>query len=261
MEIIKNELDKGRVFINKLSAGERQLAAAIRLYFLNEDPLAIHTVISAAHNLLADLLNSRGKDPSVHGLVYGALRAARDLREGAITEEHIRAWGDGALECVKQLSCLFDQHPELEIEDLSSSAPPDFARKYWSDRRHAYNFLKHADRDASGSLDEAMINNENSIVEAIVCSQHLNTKHTKAKHLFLCAMTSLGKVRRDSKQPFDLEVLFSGLSKEEIMAFGRRNLCQASFQDDDILLESVSRKMKENASSLKGKDVLFFKFD
>lgn len=104
MEIIKSDREKGRTFINKLSVGERQLAAAIRMYFLNEDPLAIHTVSSAAHNVLADLLKDRDKDASIHGIVYGLLRAARDLKEGEITEDDIRAWGDDALDVVKEYS-------------------------------------------------------------------------------------------------------------------------------------------------------------
>jgi len=258
MEIIQSDREKGRTFINKLSVGERQLAAAIRMYFLNEDPLAIHTVSSAAHNVLADLLKDRGKDASIHGIVYGLLRAARGLNEGEITENDIRAWGDGALDVVKEYSALFDLDPEFDIDQVLTQAPPSFARAYWEDKRRSYNFLKHADRDAKGLLDEATINNEDTILQAIVCSQHLKVKLTAGKYFFFCAMIALGKLKGNPDRPFDLELLMSGMSAEEIMALGRANLCHATFSGDDKYRESGSRKMGENATQIEGKDVQFF---
>lgn len=260
MEIIKGDSEKGRTFINKLSVGERQLAAAIRMYFLNEDTLAIHILSSAAHNVLADLLNDRGKDASVHGAIYGVLRAAKDLRDGAISEDEIRGWGDGALEQVKQAGSIFEDYPEFDIDNMSSSAPPEYVRSYWSDRRRSYNFLKHADRDANRFLDEGMINNEDTIFQAIVCSQHLNIKHTEEKHFFVCAMIALGKLAGNCERPFDLEFLMSGMSKDEIMALGRNKLCRLSFQDGDAILARALQVMKDNAEKIEGKDVQFFDF-
>ena len=225
MELIKGDREKGRTFINKLSVGERHLAAAIRMYFLNVDPLATHIVSSAAHNILADLLKDRGKDASIQGVTYGLLRAAKDLHRGQITEDEIRSWGEGALSLVKQCSNLFEDDSPFDIDKFSTSAPSSFSRAYWTDRRRSYNYLKHADRDAKELLDEAMINNEDTIVHAIVCSQHLNMKHTAEKHFFFCAMISLGKLKGSVEKPFDLELLMSGMSAEEIMALGRSNLC------------------------------------
>ena len=49
------------IFINKLEAARRQLDAAIRMTFANEDELAIHTVAAAAYRLVRDLLNRRGR--------------------------------------------------------------------------------------------------------------------------------------------------------------------------------------------------------
>lgn len=268
MEVIKNEKEKGRQFINKLSVGERQLAAAIRMYFLEFDPLAVHTVSSAAHNVLADLLQDRGKDASVHGVIYGIMRAAKDLHSGEITEGEIREWGDGALELIKEYSELFEDNPDLDIDQISSSAPPDHQRAYWSDRRRAYNYLKHADRDARVLLDEATINNEDVILQAIVCSQHLNTKHTPEKHFFNCAMISFGKVSGNKKKPWDLELILDGLSKEEVMALGRRNLCLAAYSDDEWILTDFEDKSRERTKLMTEKlsngtyeDILFFNYE
>lgn len=49
-----------KLHITKLAAAERQLRAAIRMYFSGEDDLAIHTVASATYRLLADLKAERG---------------------------------------------------------------------------------------------------------------------------------------------------------------------------------------------------------
>jgi hypothetical protein len=46
--------------VTKLAAAKRQLQAAIRLFFLEEDELAIHTVASASYGLLKDLKRDRG---------------------------------------------------------------------------------------------------------------------------------------------------------------------------------------------------------
>lgn len=261
MELIKNEQEEGRTFINKLSVAERQLTAAIGMYFLELDPLAIHTVSSAAHNVLADLMKERGKDASIHAIEYGCLRAAKDLHEGKITEDYIRAWGGGALDLVKQDVSLFEENPDFDIDTITSSAPPEFARAYWSDRRHSYNYLKHADRDAKTLLDEAKINNENIIMEAIMCWMHLNMKLTAEMYFFYCALIAIGKIKGNGQKPFDLEFAMSVLSKEEIMALGRGNLCHANYPDDEDYKESCIQKMRENRKNRDGKDIQFFKFD
>ncbi len=63
VEFVKNVKKLDQIFVNKLSAAERQLASALRCYFMEEDELAIHVVASSALNLYADLLNKQGKDP------------------------------------------------------------------------------------------------------------------------------------------------------------------------------------------------------
>lgn len=237
------------------------MAAAIKMYFLELDPLAIHIVSSAAHNILADMLNHRGKDASIHGIVYGLLRAARDLKEGQIQEAEIRAWGDEALPLVQQYGRLFEENPDFNFDEVSSASPAGFAKTFWSERRRSYNYLKHADRDANDLLDEAQINNEDTILQAMMCFQHLNMKHTPEKHFFVCAMIALGKIRGNGQKPFDLELLMSDISKAEIMALGRGNLCGANYPEDEFNRECASEKMAENAKRLDGKEVRFFSFD
>lgn len=49
--------------ISKLDAAKRQLETAIRLYFNNADPISIHTLSCAAHNILLDLTKEYKKKP------------------------------------------------------------------------------------------------------------------------------------------------------------------------------------------------------
>ncbi len=46
--------------VNKIEAAQRQIDVAIRLLFTNEDPVAIHTLVSAAFRILRDVANKRG---------------------------------------------------------------------------------------------------------------------------------------------------------------------------------------------------------
>jgi hypothetical protein len=52
--------------ITKFEAATRLLREAIRLYFLDAEPLGVHTVAGAAHGLLRDLLRRRKSAESGH---------------------------------------------------------------------------------------------------------------------------------------------------------------------------------------------------
>jgi hypothetical protein len=49
-----------KIRINKIEAAQRQLDAAIRRLFANEDPVAIHTLAMAAFRILRDLAIKNG---------------------------------------------------------------------------------------------------------------------------------------------------------------------------------------------------------
>lgn len=50
----------GEIRVNKIEAAQRQIDVAIRLLFAKEDPVAIHTLGSAALRVLRDLAESKG---------------------------------------------------------------------------------------------------------------------------------------------------------------------------------------------------------
>lgn len=74
-----------KIKISKLDAAKRQLETAIRLYFNSADPISIHTLACAAHNILADLTKAYKQDPmALSGILIKEecrVRLMRKLRE------------------------------------------------------------------------------------------------------------------------------------------------------------------------------------
>src|ERR1035437_242599 len=56
-------MEKAILPVSKFDAARRQLETAIRLYFSQGDPVSIHTLASAAAQILQDLSKHRGGDP------------------------------------------------------------------------------------------------------------------------------------------------------------------------------------------------------
>ena len=142
------------IHLTKLAAAQRQLRAAIRMFFGREDELAVHTVASAAYSVFSDLKERRGRDEV--GDVYQTMvfYVVRDYLRGTLPKHladdtelmrHVREWAD-ALPITEN----------TEYDDLSVCVSPEVAKRYWKERKKVANFLKHADRDAEEhiSLDE-----------------------------------------------------------------------------------------------------------
>jgi hypothetical protein len=53
------------ITISKLDAAKRQLDTAITLYFHNGDPVSIHTLVSAAYNVIRDVNAIKGGTPMI----------------------------------------------------------------------------------------------------------------------------------------------------------------------------------------------------
>jgi hypothetical protein len=48
-------LNRTKIKISKLEAVRRQVETAIRIYFVNGDPVSVHTLVAASHQILVDL--------------------------------------------------------------------------------------------------------------------------------------------------------------------------------------------------------------
>ncbi len=123
VELIKNTKEEGKIFVNKLSAAERQLSAAIRMYFMEEDQLAVHTVASAALNLYADLMKFRGKEPAFYGGIYGVLRAARDVLDGEFSLDQFDSCGVEGRKLIQDMVEFLGANPEFDIEAIRVNGP------------------------------------------------------------------------------------------------------------------------------------------
>lgn len=63
-------------WVAKTEVARRQLRTAIRLFFERRDPVAVHTLVAAGHQILTDLGNAAG----IIGLLKGSGQAADHVR-------------------------------------------------------------------------------------------------------------------------------------------------------------------------------------
>lgn len=118
------------VHINKPAAAQRELDAAIRIFFSGEDILAVHTLAHAAYSVLHDLDRKRGaKSDQVYA---ETLEDMRRKFSGAFASYDVRSF-----------------------------------RKLMEDRdRSGANFLKHADKDSADSLNLSRLKTDDLMFRA-----------------------------------------------------------------------------------------------
>lgn len=157
--------DSKNVYVTKLAAAERQLRAAIRLYFSDEDELAIHTIASAAYKLITDLKSKRGMEEASdkhRDLVFFTLRSyhRNELPEAVKNDPKAMKWIRELAERTPQIAAT--STPDV-INSVSVSA--DEIRGFWQSRTHVANYLKHADRDHGAHLSMGDVDNLKLISE------------------------------------------------------------------------------------------------
>jgi hypothetical protein len=153
-----------KVHVTKLAAAQRQLRAAVRIFFAGEDELAVHTVASAAYRLLSDLKAHRGRDEVGDFYRTSIFYLVRDFRRGTLpgyiaNDPEMMGW---IREVAKQLPIQADS----KFSDLSVSVPTSAARKFWLKRNEIPNFLKHADRDAKAHISLDDVDNLQLLMDA-----------------------------------------------------------------------------------------------
>jgi hypothetical protein len=100
--------DEPKIRITKMEAARRQLRIAIRLWFGDDDPVAIHTLASAAHDILHTLYRRKG----MKGLLFDSkevkdeFRAewARGIKASANFFKHADRDADGTFEFIPFLN-------------------------------------------------------------------------------------------------------------------------------------------------------------
>ena len=127
--------------ITKQLAAQRQIDAAIRMLFAGEDPLAVHTIVAAAHGIISDLAKIRGID------IYADI--GREILRELYEEKTHETIPIGTLERL---------HGELK-ECIHNKL------------RYPANFLKHANRDSDKSVKQEEMKTDELL--AVSCDAYL----------------------------------------------------------------------------------------
>ena len=143
-----------KIYVTKLTAAQRQQCAAIRMFFAGEDELAVHTVASAAYQVLRDLKAERGRDEAADNYLNSVFYAVRAYRRGTLPD--YLSHDPEVMQLIRDMADRMPISASSEFKDVVASASSEFSREFWRRRNAISNFLKHADRDSKShiSLDD-----------------------------------------------------------------------------------------------------------
>jgi hypothetical protein len=133
--------------VGKLEAARRQLRVAIRMWFSDDDPVAIHTLCAAAHEIIHAIFRRRG----FHGLLFDSAAIKDEYRsdwakwqkEAASFFKHAQRDADATFEfnpgrnIFLLLACAHGLHKMGEPRELEDSA-----FLHWHRVHHPNWFLK-----------------------------------------------------------------------------------------------------------------------
>ena len=153
--------NEGILLVTKLEAVRRQIDAAVRMSFLNEDSLAIHTVASAAYVILRDIKKKRSRSEMADTMKAGLFVVARKIEAGvlkSIPEPLL----DSEVIARKIIPSIVESIRRGEVkgpEDIDFAFSNEWEKQHWQEFNATANFLKHADKDPDEFLDLNKINN------------------------------------------------------------------------------------------------------
>jgi hypothetical protein len=154
-----------KIHVTKLAAAQRQLRAAIRMFFADEDELAIHTVASAAYRLLSDLKSERGRDEVGDYYLSMIFYSVREYRRGTLPS--YLADNPETMKWIRKMAEKLPIDASTKYEDVVASVSRDLAREFWQKRNKISNFLKHADRDAKSSISLEEVDNLHLLAQTL----------------------------------------------------------------------------------------------
>ena len=172
-----------KIHVTKLVAAQRQLRAAIRMFYAGEDELAIHTVASAAYRIIADLKRERGRDEVADYYLTAIFYCVRDYRRGTLpaylaNDPETMTW-------IREMAEKLPINESTKYEDVKASVSPDVAREYWQKRNKVSNFLKHANRDAKSHISLDEVDNLTLLIQCLSSYQDLVNDGLGAEGLVL----------------------------------------------------------------------------
>lgn len=177
--------------VNKLASAKRQLQAAIRLFFMQEDDLAIHTVASASYGLLKDMKRDRGRSEAADSYLATFFYLVRDFRRGTLPSSMT---SDPAMIAeIERIACqLSPITADSKLSDVKISISPDLEKQYWRESNLAANFLKQADRDTDGVLSLEKIDNNLLLLKCCLAYRDIAPDDLGNEGLVFQAFTAAG---------------------------------------------------------------------
>ena len=152
------------ITLTKQAAARRLILNGIEMAKRSDDPLAIHVVAASALNLIRELLAQRGPDLSAQALRYGIFKAAMARAEG----KDSGLPDDGSLDKVlDQIASAIKKGFVKKAEDITLQLPAGDDRRMFDPIIRPFNFLKHAQRDPTSTLDESDVNPIQALMYAI----------------------------------------------------------------------------------------------
>lgn len=215
------------IHITKQAAAERQLRAAIRLYFAEEDGLAVHTVAAAAFQLISDLLDKRGHDVAADHYLTSIFYVVRDFRRGTLppallADHEFLAW---VVEASEQLPIKAN----TRLEDVQVSVSASAKKAFWDQRHKVPNFLKHADRDQRGHIAVEDVDNLLLLMQAFGAYSDLSKTSLGNEGLVFQTYVSAINAAKQTATDSDATVAKIASLPEE----HRRHLCAALIKELD----------------------------
>lgn len=157
-------MPRAELYVNKLAVARRQLIAAIRMYFRDEDRLAVHTVAGAAFGILKDLRRDRGKNEAIEAFRAAIFYAARDYKRGISLPDELRS-DDAFMQLIEEVSQQIAENIDY-IDFELASIPRATEERWWKMMSEHTNFLKHASRDTAALINIDELNTETVIMTA-----------------------------------------------------------------------------------------------
>jgi hypothetical protein len=114
--------------VSKTDAAKRQLEAAIRLWFFDGDPVSIHTLAAAAHQLVHDLGKARGMGTILRDLPDVRPEFKKEMRAAIASDENFFKHADRDPEALLDFKPVTTTYmlgdAVFTYEALTSERPP-----------------------------------------------------------------------------------------------------------------------------------------
>ena len=116
-----------KITVTKVDAAERQLRVAIRLFFEDRDPVAVHTLASAAAQVTADLMKASGRTSIVRSAAIVREERRKEVRATMAAPEYFFKHADRdpaeAIEFNPETTEFFIYASLAELQVLAGKIP------------------------------------------------------------------------------------------------------------------------------------------